>query len=509
MATSLQPIITVTSRIASEGLAATPAFGGVLFATDDSTLDASGPGRVGSYANLDEVDDAFGDGSAVRTAARSYFGQSPYPKPLVVARWPNAAVATVIIGSTTTSAPGDWASLGSSARQIKISLNGASEVTTTLAALSSVTTHAGMATALAAALNGNNALSSGDTWTCTYDTDHFELSTGTSNQPLAVSVSADGLGTSMGLADTIAQSNTTGSSQETAAQFLAGVAQENNDWYWVTLDDTFTDTTFASSMATAVEASGGTDAGAKQLLLDSHNSTLILSNPSGDAHGIATNGGTGRERTSILWSRTADYKAVSLAARFSGVDFEGSDTVITAKFKSLPGTTYDKLNRTEIGRLDGLRINHYTRFGSQAIVAEGVTTRAGVWSDVRYWIDWFTQAAQNALYTLLRTENRVPETDAGIARLIAEIDDVCETGVTNGGISPGTLPTATTNRIRQVTGNADFSGTLNNGYLVYVDDLSDRTANDIAARRAPRVHVWLHGSGAIHHVNIDLTFSEE
>ena len=212
-------------------------------------------------------------------------------------------------------------------------------------------------------------------------------------------------------------------------------------------------------------------------------------------------------RTFLVWSRTADHKALSLAARLSSVNFDGQNTLITAKFKSLPGTTPDSLTTTQKEELDRKQIDYYTRFGPDAVFAEGWMLN-GDWIDARYWLDWIVGAIQADVYNLLRQHpTRVPQTDSGIASITATIERVCEAGRRNGGIAPGRVSEALAHDIRLATGNRDFDGTLTLGYLVSVGSIADQLQANRDARMAPPISVWLKASGAVHSAEVRLIFT--
>ena len=214
-----------------------------------------------------------------------------------------------------------------------------------------------------------------------------------------------------------------------------------------------------------------------------------------------------QERTFLVWSETPDYKALSVASRLSSVSFDGANTLITAKFKSLPGTEPDALNRSGQAELNRKRVNYYTRFGPDAIFAEGWTLKPGTWIDVRYWLDWIVDEIRHRVFDLLRTQpTRLPQTQTGTASLKAEVERVCEMGVRNGGLAPGPVSEAVANNIRLNTGNRDFSGQLTRGFLVHIDPVSSLTDAQRAARLSPPVKVWLKGSGAVHFADIELVF---
>ena len=210
------------------------------------------------------------------------------------------------------------------------------------------------------------------------------------------------------------------------------------------------------------------------------------------------------DRTFLVWSAAPDYKALSMAARLSSVRFDGQNTLITAKFKSLPGTIPDALDRVGQLELDRKRVNYYTRFGPAAIFAEGWTLKPGTWIDVLYWLDWIVNRIQRDVFDLLHRANRVPLTSVGVALIEDTIERACEAGRRNGGIAPGRVSESLAHDIRQATGNPNFDGFLTRGYLVVVGAIDDRPQQQRDQRIAPPGWVWLKGSGAIHQIEIAL-----
>ena len=211
------------------------------------------------------------------------------------------------------------------------------------------------------------------------------------------------------------------------------------------------------------------------------------------------------DRTFLVWSAAPDYKALSMAARLSSVRFDGQNTLITAKFKSLPGTIPDALDRVGQLELDRKRVNYYTRFGPAAIFAEGWTLKPGTWIDVLYWLDWLVDRIQRDVFDLLHRANSVPLTSVGVALIEDTIERACEAGRRNGGIAPGRVSESLAHDIRQATGNPNFDGFLTRGYLVVVGAIDDRPQQQRDQRIAPPGWVWLKGSGAIHQIEIALS----
>ena len=292
---------------------------------------------------------------------------------------------------------------------------------------------------------------------------------------------------------------THGHTSEAIEEAMEAISGLDDSWYFVALDSQIT------TPADLLALSRWVQPHAHMLALDVVNEDVIAQ---GETTSLAAQiAALGHGRTFLVWSRTSDHKGLSLAARFSSVNFDGQNTLITAKFKSLPGTVPDVLTTAQKEELDRKRVGYYTRFGPDAIFAEGWLTN-GDWIDVRYWLEWLSLTIQFEVYGLLRQHpTRVPQTDAGIASITAAVERVCEAGRRNGGIASGVVSEVLANDIRLATGNPSFDGLLTLGYLVSVGSIADQSQANRDARIAPPISVWLKGSGAVHYVEIRLIFT--
>ena len=312
---------------------------------------------------------------------------------------------------------------------------------------------------------------------------------------------AQGVASALGLDSDSGGIVTQGHTTETIEEGMSAIGALDDSWYFVALDSGITAAIDLLALSRWVQ-----EANNYMLALDvTGDSVLVQGESTSLAAQIAV---LEQERTFLVWSRTSDHKALSLAGRLSTVNFDGQNTLITAKFKSLPGTVPDVLTTAQKEELDRKRVGYYTRFGPDAIFAEGHTLKPGVWIDSRYWLDWITNAIQTEVYNLLRQHpTRVPQTDSGIASITATIERVCEAGRRNGGIAPGQVSEALAHDIRLATGNRDFDGTLTLGYLVSVGSIADQLQANRDARMAPRISVWLKASGAVHSAEVRLIFT--
>ena len=310
---------------------------------------------------------------------------------------------------------------------------------------------------------------------------------------------AQGAASALGLDNASGGSIDPGHASETIGEAMDVISGLDDGWYFVTVDSSITTGADLLSLSQWVQAK------THMLALDVVDEGVLTPNESTSL--AAQLSALAQQRTFLVWSRTRDNKALSLAGRLSSVNFEGQNTLITPKFKSLPGTTPDIVTAGQKEELDRKWVGYYTRFGPDAIFAEG-WTQAGDWIDVRYWLDWITKATQNEVYTLLRQHpTRVPQTAEGLASIEAAIERVCEAGRRNGGIAPGRVSEAVANDIRLASNNPAFDGFLPTGYLVVIGSIADQLQIHRDARRSPTIRVWLKGSGAMHHVTIGLVFT--
>ena len=286
------------------------------------------------------------------------------------------------------------------------------------------------------------------------------------------------------------------SSSESISEALDAIAAQNSDFYFIVLEEALAD-----NVATSIVAQW-TESRSYMFAASTHEAAALVG---GDTTSFsAVQFALERARTFFTYSATSDNKALSAAARLSSVNFSIPNSLITMKFKSLPGTLADIVSTTEKTELDRKQVNHYSPVAGVNIYQEG-TTLAG-FIDVQYWLDWIVNAIQVDVFNLLRTSQRVPLTSEGIAQVKNVADGICRQGVVNGGIAPGTLSEAVSGDVRARTGNMEFSGLLSSGYLIYVPPINTLTQGQRDTRQLPPLSVWFKGSGAVHFADFALLF---
>lgn len=490
MASGVSSAVRVTARIAPTGRVRRE-FGRTLFvdradAVIDELTAALRIRKVGVYATATALaeDDPSDD---LEAAAEVYFQQSPYPRNLLVGTHIETAQPAFIFGSPL----GSVADIEALGNGVTLPLNG-QNITVDLDGL---TTYDAIATAVAAGINADPRYSGVTVAAVVSGSDTFLRIQGTTSfgagfdatTPALFGLVGDGVNV---LAPQAA---------EEIDEALDRIEMLDCSFTWVGINKTSTavleDVRDVANWVAARPQFG--------FIFDVVGNGVLAAGEDTSIGAVIS--ALQQNAVSAIYNGDAvDYKALSLMARFSSVNFSAVRSLITAKFKSLPGTTPTNLSQAQKDELDRKRINYYTPVGDGADVAEG--TSFGTWIDIDYWLKWLVNALEVAQYNVLKQNDRVNQTDQGQAALLGAITGVLEDGVTNGGIAPGQVDTAITGEIQAVTGNTEFTGFLSTGYLVYVESFAMQSAADRNARKSPPPEIWLKGSGAIHSADVNVQF---
>lgn len=494
MALPLDSVVKVVSSIEAVGVLRRE-FGIGLFFTSDTTL-GTGSNRVAVYSGLNDLSSTFAEGSEPYKAGNAWFAQSPFPRNLVVGRWINSDVSAQLIGGKVTTSVSEFAALADTG-YFAISIDNFSyDVNVDL---TSVASYSDVATRVQNALT-----TAGASVTVQYDPtiSGFRVLSGSigSSSTLSYGVQpATGvdLAPLMSLSSDTASQLDQGADAETIPEAINAISALNDSWYFFIMDNTLFNQANVESVSNYIEAGSYMFAGQT-----SESNVLITGETSSVSYKLFQEQ---LERTWMTYSGSADqYDSASIAARFSSVNFESANSVITAKFETLPGQTPDDLTPTQAQELERKRVNYYTNFSNDPGYAEGTCFNNSVYIDIRYSLDWFVNAIQVDVYDLLKGSGRVPQTDSGEASIVSVIDGVCRQALTNGMIAPGVVSEVMKSDIIATTGNSNFNGNLNKGYLIWSQPTSAQSQADRAARKATAKKIWLKSSGAIHTVDISV-----
>lgn len=213
----------------------------------------------------------------------------------------------------------------------------------------------------------------------------------------------------------------------------------------------------------------------------------------------ATFKAAGYGRTFIQYSSKSRYAALSAFGRAFTVDFTGSNTTITLKFKQESGVTYETLTAPQADALEAKNCNVYVYYNNDTAILEQGVMCNGDFFDERHGLDWLQNAVQTADYnTMYTSTTKIPQTDKGTTKRIANIELVLQQAVTNGLFAPGKW---TGGDIGELT----TGDTLTKGYYIYAQNVDDQTQADREARKGVPIQVAAKLAGAVHYGTVAIT----
>lgn len=206
----------------------------------------------------------------------------------------------------------------------------------------------------------------------------------------------------------------------------------------------------------------------------------------------------GYGRTFWQYSTSSKYAAISAFGRAFTVNFNGSNTTITLKFKQEPGVTYETLTVGQAAAIDALHGNVYVYYANDtAIIQQGVMSN-GDFFDERHGLDWLQNYVQTNLYNLLYTSTtKIPQTDAGVTRLLANVEQSLGQAANNGLVAPGVWSGGP-------IGQLESGDTLTKGYYVYAGPIAAQAQSEREKRKSPLIQAAIKLAGAIHYADVQI-----
>lgn len=281
-------------------------------------------------------------------------------------------------------------------------------------------------------------------------------------------------------------------SAETLAQAITAVLQFTN-WYGLGIAD---EDELTPAEITATAAAIQASSLSRVFAVTSSDSGIIDSATTSDV--ASTLKAAGYSRTFVQYSTKSKYAALSAFGRAFTVNFTGNNTTITLKFKTEPGVTYENLTSSQAAAVDAKNANVYVYYANDtAILQQGVMSN-GDFFDERHGLDWLQNYVQTNLFNLLYTStSKIPQTEAGITRLLTNVEMSLDQAVSNGLVAPGVWNGGD---IGQITAG----DTLTKGYYVYAQPLSSQAQSDREKRRAPLIQAAIKLAGAVHHADVQI-----
>lgn len=277
---------------------------------------------------------------------------------------------------------------------------------------------------------------------------------------------------------------------ETLAEAVEALINASGDWYSGELVEEGVDTNSIIAAANLIEAQQK-----KRVFGVTITDTTALDPTSTSDLGYllkANNLG----RTYAQYSQYEPQAVTSFFGRASTVNFNGSNTTITMKFKQEPGVRAETITETQAAALKDKNVNVFVNYdNATAIVQEGVMSD-GTFFDERHGLDWLENAVQTAVWNLLYTSaTKVPQTDEGTNLIVTTIEAILDQAVTNGLVAPGKWNASGFGQLKQ-------GDMLSKGFYTYAPPIASQSQADREARKSVPIQIAVKLAGAVHFADV-------
>ena len=252
---------------------------------------------------------------------------------------------------------------------------------------------------------------------------------------------------------------------------LNAIANENNDWYGVVVDQ--------AMVANFADVASWVETAKKFAIFWITDVNAYDPSKSTDLASVLKL--ANRNRSAVVWHATPTGGADYPDAAWIGEGFPYEPGTSTWAYKTLNGVTPDTLLASQETALKGKNCNYYTTVGGVSITQEGKVA-SGEYIDIIIGTDWIEARLREAVYSALVNNRKIPYDDTGIAMIEGLVK-----GVLNEAASKGIL-------------QAD-------SIAVTVPKYADIPQADKLARKLPDVKFSALYQGAIHSVTINGTIS--
>ena len=472
MSLSITNVVDV-SILLSPKAKALQSFGKLAFVTDESPK-TTGINRIVNYKSLPGVAEDWEVASEVHKAATTFYGNGGVDFAVVIAA--AAATPAVLTGNT----PANLADLQSvTAGGFTIVIDEATKQVSGVD-LSSAASMDNVVQILQAAMPEVVVEYTGFYLTLT------TVSTGEAASISAATADIQGLATKLALTTLTGAKVTAAVAPESPVEALTAAADIDPSYYGVVLHRKWRDSLAAEETAEYCQGSR------RQFLNTSNNSNCLVAG--NDSNIMAKMKAKSMGRTlSHYSSYPLEYPSAAVAGRGFQVNFEGTNTTITLNLKTLPGVTVEKLKQSEKDALESHNGNAVVDIAGVFVYSDS-RMGDGNWFDAVHGVDWLQNRIETGIFNRMYTTTRkIPYTDSGVSRIIAEIEQACRQGVTNGLLAPGN------------TAEGEY---LPLGYKVEYIPTSEVSQADKANRTYKGITFQTVGAGALHKVVVSGTFNE-
>jgi hypothetical protein len=465
-------------------------FGSLLVLGDSSVIDVQT--RIRQYSSLSQVGADFGSTAPEYFAATLYYGQNPQPLTLFIGRWAATSTPGQLFGGIPTVTPAQLLSNFQVITNggVNFTVNG-SPVNLTGLNFTSVTSLNGVASVIQAAFSGQA--------TCVWDAvySRFEFRSVATGSSASFSFGTPGSGTDISGPSALAVTSSSGgylaqgTLGETIETAVTTLIDLSNAWYGLQIA-----ATAAIADADYVNVAAIIEAQSPPAIFGVTTQEASALNPQSTTDLAAILQAGGFTHSFCQYSSASPYASASIFGRAFSVNFNGSNTTITLKFKQEPSVTAETLTETQAAALNAKNCNVWVNYDNATAILQQGTMANGYFFDEIHGADWFQNQIQTDVYNALYTSpTKIPQTDAGISQIAAVVAQDCQMAVNNGYIAPGVWEGQNIGAIV----NGQF---LSTGWYIYQPPISSQSQAARAARQSPPIQVAAKLAGAVHFASV-------
>lgn len=349
--------------------------------------------RARTYSNFTAVAEEFKSGTAVYEAASRYFGQELVP-------------ATIVIGRKQVNGVDGSIATISNSTEYKLVVNGTSVTITYDSSATAIEIVAALKTAFtAAAITGVNFVDNLD--------GTFDLDVTTPGNAWSVTASSN-----INLVNK--------ASTETWADAITAVEQENSQW--IALNAATHADADILEIAEAIEAR-------EKIYVTSTSSSAVKTNVTTDLASQLKD--LGYQKTALMWKADANQNYPECAwTAYQLQPLPGSNTWA---YKTLTGTSVDRLTGTETTNLKAKNVNTYENIGGVNATTGGKMV-GGEYIDIMVGVLWLTARMRERIWFRMVNTSKIAYTNAGIAIIEAEVRAQLQEGIRNNFLADSPAP---------------------------------------------------------------------
>lgn len=191
------------------------------------------------------------------------------------------------------------------------------------------------------------------------------------------------------------------------------------------------------------------------------------------------------------------YTHIGIMGYAMGQTRNTANSSYTLGLKTVPGTLSDDYTSQQVANVESTKGNVYINRGAYYDIYEKGTVFSGAYYDEIIQLDKLCNNLQLDIMDLLVSNPKLPQTNNGMARILATMEKRCQEAVKIGFVAPG-----------QWNGsdvlNLSTGDYLANGYLIQSESFESQSQADRDARIAPYSYIALKLAGAIQSVVVQV-----